>query len=497
MLYTGFIGGFNIAQSSIADQEDLVNWYVEQMESSGATSPSALFPTPGVQQLSSVALGPGRANFYDAGSGREFAVIGTQFYEVGSNGGLTSLGTVAVDNHPATISGNGSAGGQIFVTSGNNGYCFVLASNAFTQVRTGATTMGDALDGYFMALDASTGSVFISKLNDGTSWDPTQFIQRSAQADPWVAMKVLPSNRYIYLLGALTGEVWYDAGTFPIPFALNPSGAIPYGIAAPFSLVVCDTAIAWLGATKSGNGMVLTASGLTATIISTDPLNYTLNQYPLLSDAIAFSYSDLGHLFYVLTFPTANQTWGYDFTVPPTMAWAKRGTWQSGQNQFTYWRPCYHSFAFGQHRMLDLQTGALYQMSSNLGSDVNGLPIRRVRRAPGIQFERQRVFFSCFELDLEAGLGNTVDPASNPQVMMRASNDGGKTWGNEHLCSAGPIGRFGVRTRWNRLGQSRRRVFEVSVSDPIPWRIMNAYLTPPQGPTKATAIQRMQWEQAG
>ena len=34
-------------------------------------------------------------------------------------------------------------------------------------------------------------------------------------------------------------------------------------------------------------------------------------------------------------------------------------------------------------------------------------------------------------------------------------------------------------------------------ADPIPWRIMNASLTPPQGPTKATALQRMGWEQAG
>jgi hypothetical protein len=495
MILPGFTGGSYVSQSPILDQEETINYFYEQSESNSSTSPSALYPTPGVTQIGSMPLGPGRGHFFDAGSGREFAVIGSSFVEISSIGVPTVLGTVAVDSYPATISSNGPAGGQIFVTSGNNGYILTLSTNVFVQERTGQTRMGGALDGYFMALDPPSGTLFISNLLDGTTWNPTQFIQRSAQADPWTSFLVSPANRYIYLWGLLTGEVWYDAGNFPIPFALNPSGAIPYGCAAPFSPAVCDAAVVWVGSTKGGTGTVLSATGLTATNIGTYPVTYALDNYPLLSDAISFSYSDLGHLFYILTFPTANQTWSFDFTTSTPMSWTKRGTWQSGQNQYTYLRHCYHAFAYGQHRMLDLQTGAIYQMSSTLGADVGGGPIRRVRRAPGIQFERQRIFYSAFELDMECGLGNSVDPGSNPQVMLRMSNDGGKTWGNEHLRSGGAIGAYGRRVRWNRLGAARRRVFEIVVSDPIPWRIMNAYITPLQKPGKMTAIQGMQWEQ--
>ena len=70
-------------------------------------------------------------------------------------------------------------------------------------------------------------------------------------------------------------------------------------------------------------------------------------------------------------------------------------------------------------------------------------------------------------------------PGTDPQVMLRVSNDGGKTWISESWRSAGKTGEFYRRVRWNRLGAGRRRVFEISVTDPIPWRILGAYIHGP------------------
>lgn len=67
-------------------------------------------------------------------------------------------------------------------------------------------------------------------------------------------------------------------------------------------------------------------------------------------------------------------------------------------------------------------------------------------------------------------------PGADPQVMLRISNDGGKTWVAESWRSAGRVGEYLQRVDWNRLGCARRRVFEVSVTDPIAWRIVGAYL---------------------
>lgn len=64
----------------------------------------------------------------------------------------------------------------------------------------------------------------------------------------------------------------------------------------------------------------------------------------------------------------------------------------------------------------------------------------------------------------------------DPQVMLRISNDGGKTFGAEIKRTVGRVGEYSKRVRWNRLGQGRRRVWEVVVSDPIPWRCTGAYM---------------------
>jgi hypothetical protein len=70
------------------------------------------------------------------------------------------------------------------------------------------------------------------------------------------------------------------------------------------------------------------------------------------------------------------------------------------------------------------------------------------------------------------GVGNPRDP----QVMLRWSDDGGRTWGNEHWVGAGQAGTYKTRLHWHRLGKSRDRVYEVAVTDPIAWRIVEAYL---------------------
>lgn len=72
--------------------------------------------------------------------------------------------------------------------------------------------------------------------------------------------------------------------------------------------------------------------------------------------------------------------------------------------------------------------------------------------------------------------GFIMFPGADPQVMLRISNDGGKTWISEQWRSAGQTGKFDHRVRWNRLGMARKRVFEVSVTDPIAWRITGAYV---------------------
>ena len=473
MKYDAFVGPSYESAAATADVEKTVNFYVEVQESPGATASRALLPTPGVTEVGAAANGPGRGHLFI--DGREFAVIGTSFYEIDNAGTLTSRGTVALDSNPATISSNGDGGGQLFVTSGGNGYVYDLSTNTLTQIAAlnSKATMGDHLDGYFLVLDGDTSTLYISNLLDGATWDTgVDFAQRSAAPDPWVAMVVAQS--FVWLLGQLTSEVWYNSGA-SFPFAKHPSGLVQYGCAAAFSAEIVDQGLTWLSTASKGHYEVVRATGFSPESISTFPLERQIGDYTVVADAQADVYAEDGHTFYILTFPTENATHAWDIE---TKLWHDRGTWISASNVFAAWRARWHAFAFGEHRILDAETGSVYRMSSDLSMDVDGREIRRLRRAPALQKDNHLILFPGFELDIEPGLGTATGQGSSPVVMMRFSKDGGKTWSTERMRSMGKIGEYDKRVRWDRLGSARRMVIEVSISDPVRSRITAAYFTP-------------------
>jgi hypothetical protein len=77
-------------------------------------------------------------------------------------------------------------------------------------------------------------------------------------------------------------------------------------------------------------------------------------------------------------------------------------------------------------------------------------------------------------------LGNPIYESTDPQVMLRWSDDGGHTWSKEHWRSMGPIGQSSTRIIWRRLGMTdklRDRVYEVSGTAAVKVAIMGAELT--------------------
>jgi len=103
---------------------------------------------------------------------------------------------------------------------------------------------------------------------------------------------------------------------------------------------------------------------------------------------------------------------------------------------------------------------------------------RRLRRAPIVWAEKQgiqtRVRVDLFAVDVQPGVGTAGSP--NPVVMVRASRDGGRTWGSERQLSAGRVGRYVQRLNAWRWGSGRQWVFEISCTDPVLWNVVGAYL---------------------
>lgn len=448
-----------------------MNFYVEKIGTEGVQHKTALFPTPGLQSWSTVPELGGRAGI-SIGS-RAFTVMGTALYEVFENKTMTKRGTVAIDSFPAQIAYNGPTGNQLAIASGGHIYNYDLTTNTLTLVVSGGGHMVGMLDEYFIALNILTGRVRLSNLNDGTTWDPTQFALRSAQADPWTAMVINPPD--IWLFGDRTGDVWYDAGTSPFPLAARTGLNIPYGIIAPFSLALTGGQIFWLASNKDGAGLVVRAQGYAPEKISTVELDTALSVYQRTSritDAESMVYQQEGHTFYVLRFPAANATWCYDLT---TGIWHERGTWNSAEGRYDVWHPRMHLYAYGLHLTGDA-TGILSVMDVTYAAEADGMPIRRLRRGPILLDENNRMPLGRFELGMETGLGLSTGQGSNPVVMARFSMDGGHNWSNERQATAGKIGDYRKRVFWTRLGSPRLWVPEIVVTDPVPWRVVDAWI---------------------
>lgn len=469
MKYPGFVNGSYTSQSPNADGERTMNLIPEQIEVPNGKSRTVLYGAPGFELFTTIPNSPGRCSF--AQDGRMFVVEGAGFYEVFSDGTSTLWGAVAIDANPATICSSGQAGGELFITSGDQGYVYDLNSNVFTNP-VHDVTQGAFLDGYFLALDAATATLKLSDLLDGNTWDPTQVAQRNTGSDKWVGMFV--ANRLVYLIGSETAEVWYDAGTSPFPLeAIQEAFMEEGGTCAAFSAVRGMKGPIWLNKNPKGQGVVVRIDGYETKRISTHAVEFAMQGYSTITDAQAFSYQDQGHSFYVLTFPTANATWVFDET---TELWAQRGFYDQGGNEFDAYRPSSHCYAFGKHLVSDRLSGAIYEMAVDKYADFDGVELRRVRRGPHICEELKRIVHDSFELDCEVGLGLTTGQGSDPRAMLSWSDDGGKTWSNEHWTTMGAIGKYKTRVRWSRLGLARDRVYELAFTDPVPIRLTEAYI---------------------
>lgn len=409
------------------------------------------------------------------GDGGAVGVVTAETGGIPSAIALQSAGTTYADGTGITTTAQiPSTGTGLTVT------ITTQAANTLTQVTDevfeGATTCG-FIDGYIVFNQPNTQEFWITFLYS-TVINPLGFA--SAEGNPDNLLSLLVDHREIWLFGDTSTEVWYDSGNANFPFSFIQGAYISHGIVAPFSAARLDNTTFWLGNDEFGSGIVWRANGYAPVRISTYAIEQAIQRYPTITDAVAWTYQQDGHSFYVLNFPSGNATWVYDAA---TGTWHERaylGTLAANDGTLNRSRPITHSFAFGKHIVGDWETGYLYQMTPAVFDD-DTRQIQRLRRAPYIDNELKRVFFAQFQLDMEVGQGNPGDPSLpepvDPQISLRWSDDGGYTWSNYNTISMGLSGQYRKRVVWRRLGHSRQRVFEVSTGQfGVGLSIYNAYL---------------------
>jgi hypothetical protein len=138
-------------------------------------------------------------------------------------------------------------------------------------------------------------------------------------------------------------------------------------------------------------------------------------------------------------------------------------------------------FYNGEVLVGDYENGNIYAFDLDVYADNGAVQrwMRSWRALPTGENTLNRTAQHTLQLDCETGVGIVTGQGSDPEVMLRWSDDGGHTWSNEHWRKMGKIGEYGYRTIWRRLGMTmklRDRVYEISGTDPVKLAIMGAEL---------------------
>jgi hypothetical protein len=539
---TNILGSAYVARSVNAADNRMVNLFPEVVPEGGKEA-AFLNRAPGLRLIKTIGDGPIRGLWTFGGFG--YVVSGTKLYKIDKLYNTTLLGTVD-GTGPVSMASNINtaevgSNAQLMIACNPNSYIYDTTTSTFSQITTdqfrGAKLVDFISPGYFVAMQSNGLTFQISALNDGLTWDILDFSTVDGSPDALVSMIV--DHNEIWLFGTQSVEVWYYNGDIDFPFARIQGAFNEIGCAAAYSVAKLDNGLFWLGADARGQGIVYRANGYSGTRVSTHALEYAIAQYDVISDAIAYTYQQEGHSFYVLTFPTANATWVYDAA---TQAWHERASWEN--SHFNRHRSnC--QMAFNSEIIVgDFANGNIYAFDLDVYSDNEQTQrwLRSWRAIPTGQNDLKRTAHHSLQLDCESGVGvNGFDPfdpvfyylgtesyttddwilatptedlytessetiyisdgtlsdtlttedddpivvteeysqGAIPQVMLRWSDDGGHTWSNEHWAQMGKVGQYYRRVFWRRLGMTlklRDRVYEISGTDPVKVVIMGAEL---------------------
>lgn len=290
-----------------------------------------------------------------------------------------------------------------------------------------------------------------------------------AESNPDTIIRHIADEDDLKIFGSQSLEFWANTGAADFSFERIPGTTQKVGLAARDSVASFDDSFAFLAKNRERQVFAAVLRGYKPDRISNHDLEAKWRAYGTFSDAVAGSYMLDGHPMYVVSFPTGGETWMYDGS---TSAWTQlKGyglTRHRGELYFNY---------LGQNYVTDFENGNVYPLDPEVFTD-DGDPIVWLLSGRHVAEGFSKMGIDSFQLDIETGVGLTTGQGSDPQVMLRISRDGGRTFGNERWRTIGAKGKYKTRVIWRKCGRGRDFVFELSGSDPVKTAILGAGIQP-------------------
>lgn len=438
------------ARSNAFSLARLQNMYVQTAQSQSKTR-RMWFGFPGLKEWTTV--GSGTIRGMRLLGNKVYVVVGNTLYAVDRTsksqktiGVIAGHGDVAME-HNGTHMAICTAGGPAYAANEADGVLTLPESN----LRAVAYQ-----DGYLIYVQQFGEKFWLSGLDDATDIPATDF--STADRLPDNVVSVQSDHGELWIFGDETISVWENQGFASFPFVRVQF--IEHGCASPLCTAKAENAVLWL----SDKGRVYMARGYQPQRISTTAIEQLIAADGNPEVAKAFTYSQLGHTWYVLLLNSI--TLQYDLG---TGSWSVRKSYGIDR-----WRGSHHEqIDETTHLIADYSTNQIFELDPET-YDEDGDPLIRSLTTPPISGGPDHIMYDELWLDCQAGAGLTSGQGSDPKVMLDWTDDAGHTWSNELTATLGKRGKYQDQAFFTRLGRSRNRSFRFACSDPVPFRVMDA-----------------------
>lgn len=427
---------------------------IPQTELTGAAS-SSLTTWPGCTQFASVS---GTNRGMTVFKGELYKVNGNALYKIDSAGASTVLGAISGTNR-CIFANDGT---NLIITTGGTGY--QLTGSTLTAISDSDFQNGNSVTylNQQMIFDGNGGRFQVADVGDPDSIQPNNFATAESSPDDTIRVFAFRERVYIFGAGGPYGstETWYNSGTGNPPFARVNGGTMNVGLAAIHSVAATDDYCYFLGDDRR----VYRFSSHQPQNVTSIAISHQFDLIGDLSDCIASIYSIEGQSFYVITSPSGNKTFAFN---EQSSAWFNLST---GADEDRYigeeFIECY-----GKRLISSKSDGGVYELNLTTFTDNADVKIQERVFGPingtAMGADGERLLMSWFDLVMQTGVGAVTGQGENPQLMVSASFDGGKSWTNEDDVLIGRQGAGRIKARWDHCESFYDCFIKIRCSDPV------------------------------
>tara|TARA_R110002126_G_scaffold101189_10_gene233199 strand:- start:458 stop:1855 length:1398 start_codon:yes stop_codon:yes gene_type:complete len=429
--------------------QETQNFYVTVNDQGGEQL--SFQPFPGLKPF---ATGVGFSRGTAVSDGILYEVMGTTLNKVSSLGAVTSIGTI----EGAGRCGMQTDGTRLVIATGV-GKPYIYDGTTLTQ-GTDADLPNASTVTYInrrVVYDGSNADVVFADLDDPLTVNSLNVIIAEAKPDDMKA--VYAYKQQVYAFGADSIQPMYNSGSGNPPYSFILNATQEIGLDAIHSICSNNNFAYFLGSDLS----IYQISGLSTRAIGNPAIGQAIEKYAETSDAFGVCFTLDNTNFYMLSFPTGNQTWLFNESA---------GVWTNlayGTGGAQHLISSYES-VYGKHLVADRRNGNIYELDFDTHTD-NGEVIQRRRDTVSISGSTfgkpgAEVFMNFLRLEVESG---TSLVTAESQIIMQYSDDNGRSWSSERWLSIGQQGEYRHELVWWGMGTFRNRMFRFTMTDAIKW----------------------------